>query len=204
VSINAAQIFVRYPDEMDAAALLALVAAHRNVRVGAVLFTDRVERYIPPKGGQKQAWRIISEMAALRPEGRGTDVAGAMRFAKEQVHSRSMIAMISDFSAPDFTDALAALSKDDDFRPIRVTDPGELRPLPDVGLLRVRDPETGELRWVDTSSARARAEQAGFLRRDEARLETAFAAARARPIHLSTDGDYLEELSAELRPKKTR
>jgi hypothetical protein len=113
-----------------------------------------------------------------------------------------MIAVVSDFIAPDFKNSLMALSARHDLRLIRVSDPAETAPLPKVGLVLVRDAETGEVRYVDTSDTRFRTEHAALLAKQEAARQAAFTAARTVPLTLSTEGDPLEALAVSLSPKK--
>jgi uncharacterized protein (DUF58 family) len=185
----------------DAAAVIALAASRHNVRVGAILVSDRVETVIPPKGGPKHAMQIVQAILDADAQGPTTDLKPGLDTAGKVLVSRSMVAVISDFIAPDFKDALGALSSRHDVRPIRVSDPAELMPLPDVGLLPVVDAESGTTRVLDTSSAEVRREQGALIARREQMIETAFEAARLRPITISTEGDPLESLELALQPK---
>ncbi len=115
-----------------------------------------------------------------------------------------MVAVISDFLAPDFGGPLAKIAGRHDVRAIRAVDPTEQQPLPNVGLVSLRDAESGELREVDTSNKANRAEQTSKIRSRERRLEEAFSSNRIRPITLYTDGDYARDLAEEFRAKKGR
>ena len=185
----------------DAAAVLAMAAAHSNVRVGLVLVSDRVEQVIPARGGQRHAMMIVDAILKARPSGTATDLKPGLAAAGKLLGSRAMVAILSDFIAPDFKDALGAIASRHDVRAIRVTDPAELGPLPDVGLLPVVDAETGVTRMLDTSSKGGRAEAAAAVSRREAAVENAFAASRINPISLSTEGDPLEALEHAFHPK---
>jgi uncharacterized protein (DUF58 family) len=182
--------------------MLALAAANGNLRVGAMIFSDKVEAYIPPQGGMKQAWEIVNRVANFEAKGASTDLSPALLSAAKELRSRAMVAVISDFIAPDFKNPLVALSARHDVRLFRVTDPAESAPLPKVGLVLVRDAETGEVRYVDTNDARFRTEHAALLARQESLRQAAFAAAKTEPLTLSTDGDPLETLAVSLSPKK--
>jgi uncharacterized protein (DUF58 family) len=185
----------------DVSSVLALAAAQLNLRVGAVLVSDKVEAYIPPKNGAQQAHEIIRRLQAQSDEPRKTDLRPALDFALKSIRSRAVVAVVSDFLAPDFRSSISSLAQRHDVRAIRVSDPAELGPMPDVGLLSVRDGETGELRDVDTSNAEFRAEHAALIERREGRLADAFSQARLRPLTLSTEGDYLQELQDAFDPK---
>ncbi|UPT76161.1 MAG: VWA domain-containing protein [Elusimicrobiota bacterium] len=185
----------------DAAAMLALAAAHSNVRVGAILVSDRVEAVIPPRGGARHAMSLIDQLLKAEAAGTSTDLRPGLETAGRLLGSRAMVAVISDFIAPDFKDALGGLAARHDVRAIRVTDPAEMAPLPDVGLLPVVDAETGETRMLDTSSKAVRSESASAIARREAMIENSFDAARLRPISISTEGDPLETLELAFHPK---
>ncbi len=185
----------------DAAAVIALAATRHNVRVGLILVSDRVETVIPPKGGQKHAMQLIEAILNAEAQGQTTDLKPGLDTAGKVLVSRSMVAVISDFISADFKDALGSLAARHDVRPIRVSDPAELQPLPDVGLLPVEDAETGTTRVLDTSSSEVRREQGALISRREQMIETAFEAARLRPIKISTEGDPLESLELALQPK---
>jgi hypothetical protein len=186
----------------EAAALLALAAAGSNLRVGLVIMTDTVEAYIPPQSGMNHAREIMRRLLSFEPKGAGTDLKPGISLAIKELRSRAMVALVSDFIAPDFKGVLAALSSRHDLRAIRVSDPAELEPLPSAGLVLVKDAETGETRLVDTSEARFRADHVALLAREEARRQAAFSEARVRPITLSTEGDPLEILTSSLSPKR--
>ncbi|MCR4296396.1 MAG: DUF58 domain-containing protein, partial [Elusimicrobia bacterium] len=183
------------------AAVLALAAAHSNVRVGLVLVSDRVEQVIPARGGSRHAMMIVDAILKAEPTGKATDLKPGLEAAGKLLGSRSMVAVLSDFIAPDFKDALGSIASRHDVRAIRVTDPAELAPLPDVGLLPVVDAETGVTRMLDTSSRAGRAEAAASINRREEAVEAAFGASRLKPIQISTEGDPLESLELAFHPK---
>jgi uncharacterized repeat protein (TIGR01451 family) len=185
----------------DAAAVLALAAAHSNIRVGAVFISDRVEQVFPARGGSRHAMMIVDAILKAQPTGVATDLKPGLEAAGKLLGSRAMVAVLSDFIAPDFKDALGALASRHDVRAIRVTDPAEMGPLPDVGLLPVIDAETGVTRMLDTSSRAGRAEAAAAINRREAAVEAAFSAARLNPISISTEGDPLDSLEQAFHPK---
>jgi len=185
----------------DAAAVLALAAAHSNIRVGVILVSDKVEKIIPARGGSRHAMQIVDAILKAEPTGNATDLKPGLEAAGKLLGSRAMVAVLSDFIAPDFKDALGAIASRHDVRAIRVTDPAEMGPLPDVGLLPVVDAETGVTRMLDTSSKSGRAEAASAISHREAAVEAAFDASRLKPISISTEGDPLESLERAFHPK---
>ncbi|PIR19243.1 MAG: DUF58 domain-containing protein, partial [Elusimicrobia bacterium CG11_big_fil_rev_8_21_14_0_20_64_6] len=185
----------------DAAAVLALAAARSNIRVGLVLVSDRVEQVIPARGGSRHAMMIVDAILKAEPTSMATDLKPGLETAGKVLGSRGMVAVLSDFIAPDFKDALGSIASRHDVRAIRVTDPAEMGPLPDVGLLPVVDAETGATRMLDTSSRAGRAEAAAAVSAREAAVANAFSSSRINPISLSTEGDPLESLERAFHPK---
>jgi uncharacterized protein (DUF58 family) len=184
----------------ELAAVLAFSAVANHDRVGAVLFSDRIEGYVPPARGQDHALHIVRDLLAIEPQGRGTDMARALRFAHRVLKRRSIVALLSDFQAGDYERPLGVLRRRHDVIAVHLSDPRE-REMPDVGLVALYDPETGE-RWVvDASDARARralvasaAEATGdILRR-----------AHVDALALSTTEPYERPLSAFFKERERR
>ncbi len=147
----------------ELAAVLAFSAVANHDRVGAVLFSDRVERYVPPARGLDHAQRIVRDLLAEEPKGRGTDLAGALRFARDVLRRRSIVAVISDFQAQGWERGLGSLRRRHDVIALHLVDPNEAE-LPDAGLVRLADPETGAVRVVDLGVAANRAALAASTR----------------------------------------
>lgn len=139
----------------ELAAVLAFSAVANQDRVGAVLFSDRIEGYVPPGHGRKHALRIVRDLLAKRPEGKGTDLAGALRFARRVLRSRGIVAVLSDFQATGYERALGVLRRKHDVVALHLQDPGEAE-VPSVGLVALTDPETGERIVADTSRPEVR------------------------------------------------
>jgi uncharacterized protein (DUF58 family) len=136
-------------------AVLALSAIRNNDKVGLVLFTDRVERFIAPQKGRNRALRLIREMLLFEPEGRGTDIGHALEYLHQVCRRRSITFLISDFLASGYERPLRLIHKRHDVVPICIADQRE-RALPNLGLIMLRDLETGEYALVDTGSAAVR------------------------------------------------
>jgi len=140
---------------VELAAVFAFSAVANHDRVGAVLFTDRVEKFISPGRGRDHALRIVREMLALEPAGSGTDLAGALRFARRVMKRRGIVAVVSDFQDADYEKALGILRRRHDVVAIHLWDPRE-NEIPPSGLIAMTDPETGEVFVVDTSDPEVR------------------------------------------------
>ncbi len=132
----------------ELAAVLAFSAVANHDRVGAVLFTDRIEAYIAPGRGPDHALRIVRDVLAVRPSGVGTDLAAALRFAQRVLRRRSIVAVLSDFRAEGYERPLGILRRRHDVVAVQLYDPHE-RSVPDAGLVALLDPETGERVVVD-------------------------------------------------------
>jgi uncharacterized protein (DUF58 family) len=139
----------------ELAAVLAFSAVANHDRVGAVLFSDRIESFIPPGRGRDHALRIVGDLLALRPAGRGTDLAGALRFARRVMKRRGIVAVLSDFQAADYERALGILRRRHDVVALQLLDPREAE-IPAAGLVALLDPETGERLVLDTSDPAVR------------------------------------------------
>lgn len=187
----------------EVACLLAFSAIRNNDKVGLILFSDHVELFIAPKKGRVHTLRLIREILFFEPKARGTDPASALSYLNRIVHRRSVVFLISDFQAPDFSRELAITSRRHDLIAMPIVDPRE-EELPDVGRLTLEDAETGEQIEINTSDRSARL---GYLKavqdRTAARLRE-FRKKRVDAISLRTDQDYLPALRAFFRTRERR
>jgi uncharacterized protein (DUF58 family) len=174
----------------EVASILAFSAINNNDKVGLILFTDRIELFIPPKKGRLHTLRLIREMLYFEPGGRGTDLAGALDYLNLVVSRRSVVFMVSDFLAPDFTKALTVTSKRHDLVAMPVIDKGESE-LPNVGIVTLEDAETGEQIDVNTSSKAVRRALREINEDRLADLEYLFRSRRVDIVRLTTTEDYL-------------
>lgn len=177
----------------EVASILAFSAINNNDKVGLILFTDRIELFIPPKKGRLHTLRLIREMLYFEPEGRGTDLAGALDYLNLVVSRRSVVFMISDFLAPDFTKALTVSSKRHDLVAMPVIDKGESE-LPNVGIITLEDAETGEQIDVNTSSKAVRRALREINDDRLSDLEYLLRSRRVDIVRLTTTEDYLISL----------
>jgi uncharacterized protein (DUF58 family) len=181
----------------EIAAILAFAAAGNNDRVGLLLVTDRIELFVPPDSGRRHSMRLVMELLSFRPEGRGTKLSTALEYASRILHRRAAVFVVSDFLMDATTDpglAVAArrLGRDHDLVSIRLTDP-EGDELPDVGLLALVDPETGERRIIDTSR-RVRDAYRERKAAQRAEISALFRELQVDAIEVATEGDYVPAL----------
>lgn len=174
-------------------AVLAFSAIANNDKVGILLFSDRVELFIPPKKGRQHTLRIIRELLNIVPAGKGTDLAGALQYARSVLRKRSVCFILSDFIADQYEAPLRIFSRRHDCVGLHCWDPRE-RHLPDVGLLRVADAEAGAMTWIDTTDPDFRRQ---YTRRFEKRLaltEELFRRAGADFLSIPTTDSYVQAL----------
>jgi uncharacterized protein (DUF58 family) len=184
----------------ELAAVLAFSAVANNDRVGAILFTDRIEGYVAPARGRDHALRIVRDLLAKEPEGRGTDLEGALRFAQRVMKRRGIVAIVSDFEAQGFEQALGVLRRRHDVIAFHLSDPRETE-LPAAGLVALADPETGEVRVVDTSSPEVRRR---FATGRTAVVRDTLRRAGVDVLALSTAESYEKPLGAFFKAREKR
>ena len=177
----------------EVAAILAFSAIHNNDKVGLLLFSDRVELFIPPKKGRHHILRLIREMLYFSPKGRGTDLAGALDYMNRVVTRRAVVFVISDFLTGDFSRPLTVSAKRHDMVALTVIDPAE-EALPDIGVILLEDPETGEQIEVDTSRRAITGNYARLVGERFKELGTVFGSRGVDTVQLRTDADYLPVL----------
>lgn len=187
----------------EVAALLAFSAIKNNDRVGLVLFTDRIERFVPPKKGKGHVMRVVTEILNARPTGEGTDLNVALDLLGHVARRRSVAFLVSDFIADHYERALRVASARHDLIPIQVLDPRE-EELPDVGLALFEDLETGELVEVDTSDARVRSAYKKRVARQRQEREELFRRLSLDHVTVQTDRDYVRPLTDLFRRRQRR
>lgn len=187
----------------EVAALLAFSAIKNNDRVGLILFTDRVERFVPAKKGRSHVMRVVTEILNADPEGEGTDLGVALDLLGGIGKRRTVAFLISDFIADRYEKPLKVVSAKHDLIPIQIVDPREDE-LPDVGLALVEDLETGELVEVDTSDLDVRADYAREAQRQRAAREHLFRRLQLDHVTVSTDRDFVRPLAELFRLRQRR
>ena len=178
----------------EIAATLAFSAIQNNDKIGVIFFSDRIEKFIPPKKGRKHILYIIRELLDFKPESKRTDIKMAVEYLTNVIKKRCTTFMISDFiDENDFRNALTIANRKHDIVAIQVYD-RRMAELPDVGLMKVRDAETGHEQWIDTSSrALRRAHNDWWIQRQGVLNET-FAKSNVDSVSIRTDQDYVKSL----------
>ena len=182
----------------EVAATLAFSASKNNDKVGCILFSDHIEKFIPPKKGRSHILMIIRELVSFKPSGKGTNISEALRYLVGVNKKRTTSFLLSDLvnsveDMPKFEDALKIASSKHDLMAIHIFDKRD-KELPDVGIIEMEDSESGAVQWVDSSSRRVR----DFWRRSyeerTAKMSRLLTHNRVDVAEVSTDGDYVVEL----------
>lgn len=187
----------------EIAAMLAFSAISNNDRVGLALFTDQVERFVPPKKGRKHVMRVLTDILSYEPERPGTSLGEALTFLHRSTKRRCVAFVVSDFISDGWEQPLAIASRRHDVVPIVLHEPlqGEL---PDVGLLHARDPETGETVVVDTSNRRVQLEYRRLYELACARRDRIFQKLQLDTMNIGADDDFLKPVVGFFRHRSRR
>lgn len=178
----------------EMAATLAFSAIQNNDKIGVIFFSDRIEKYIPPKKGRKHVLYIIREVLDFQPESKKTDISQALEFLGQVMKRKCTAFVMSDFyDRKPFLKPLQVCRSKHDLMAIQVYDP-IMKMLPDVGLLRVRDAETGHEMYIDTSSKALRTAHSKYWQERSADLKQTFAKSSVDFVSVATDGDYVKSL----------
>ncbi len=184
-------------------ALLAFSAIKNNDKVGLIIFTDRIEKFVPPQKGRGHVLRLIREILYFKPEGTGTDIAGALEYFSRVIKRKSVVFLISDFLAENFNKAIQIANNKHDIIAVKISDPRETG-FDDVGLIELEDAETGEVIMVDTGSRSFRNEFAARAEDDNLMLKRAFQLIDLDFINIRTDQSYVVPLINFFRAREKR
>ncbi len=182
----------------EIAAVLAFSAAQNNDKIGCIFFSDKIEKFIPPKKGRSHILMIIRQLIEFVPENKATSLAEPVRYLTNAIKKRCTAFILSDFiDSPDdrleFEETLRIASGKHDIVAVRVYDPREAE-LPDVGIVELRDAETGRKVWIDTSSMSVRSQYHNDWERQSLEIERIFKKARVDSVSVATDEDYVKSL----------
>ncbi|MDB5201586.1 MAG: hypothetical protein JWQ27_995 [Ferruginibacter sp.] len=177
----------------EMAAVLAFSAVTNNDKVGVIFFSNKIEKYIPPKKGRHHALFIVRELLTIEPRTKGTNLDEAIRYFNNTTRQKSIAFLLSDFLDTGYDNDLKVIGKKHDVIGLKVYDRMDMQ-LPDAGLLQLEDAETGQVKWVDSGSAMVRHNyQQYFFKRTE-ETKSYFRKAGADLLHIRTDEDYVKIL----------
>lgn len=187
----------------EIAAVIAMAAIKNNDRVGLLLFTDRVEKFVPPKKGRRHALRLIRDLLAFEPEGRGTDLAVALDYLGRIQRHRAIIFLVSDFLDDGYEKSLKVVSRRHDLVAITISDPTERR-IPDVGYLELVDAESGQYVVLDSGDRYVREQFEYLAGEDELSLRRLLRRMSVDQIQIQTDRSYVGPLISFFRMRERK
>jgi uncharacterized protein (DUF58 family) len=196
---------VQFKKEMmtEICAVLSFSAIQNNDKIGMIFFSDKIEKFIPPKKGKSHILRIIRELIEFTPQHNKTNIAQALRYFTNVIKKKSIAFLISDFMDDNFADALKLAAKKHDIVGIKVYDERE-EELPDIGLIKVSDPESEVSHWLDTSSPKIRSEYKKNWVENQRKLETIFRRSGIDNVSLRTDKSYVQPLMNLFKRRERR
>jgi len=183
----------------EISAVLSFSAIQNNDKIGVLLFSDKVEKFIPPKKGRTHILRIIRELIEFTPENSGTDISEALRYLTNVIKKRSTAFLISDFidddenNDPKFDEAIRIANRKHDIVGLKIYDKRE-KELPSIGMVRMKDAETGEYAWVDTTSLKLRRDYANWHKNMDESVNETLVRAGVDFVSIATDQDYVKPL----------
>ena len=175
-------------------AVLAFSSLQNNDKVGVIFFSDKIEKFIPAKKGKSHVLRIIRDLIEFKPEHKKTDISLALKYLTNVIKKRSIAFVISDFMDDNFYDALKIANKKHDLIALRIYDKHE-KELPDLGLIKFADNESGEIKWIDTSDKNVRNHFVVNSKKRDAKLKEAFTKSGVDTANISTSESYIVPLT---------
>lgn len=187
----------------ELSAVISFSAIQNNDKVGVIFFSDKVEKYIPPKKGKSHILRIIRELIEFKPESKKTDIGAALEFFTSVVKKRAIVFLMSDFISPEFNNPLRIVAKRHDLIAVKLFDDKENH-LPNIGLVNILDSETGKTMWVDTSDKKTIAKFERERSDYNSNLESLLMKNKVDIINLKTDDSYIIPLRQFFKKREGR
>ncbi|PKL77680.1 MAG: DUF58 domain-containing protein [Ignavibacteriae bacterium HGW-Ignavibacteriae-4] len=187
----------------ELSAVISFSAIQNNDKVGIIFFSDKVEKYIPPKKGKSHILRIIRELIEFKPESKKTDIGAALEFFTSVVKKRAIVFLMSDFISPEFNNPLRIVAKRHDLIAVKLFDDKENH-LPNIGLVNILDSETGKTMWVDTSDKKTIAKFEKERSDYNSNLESLLMKNKVDIINLKTDDSYIIPLRQFFKKREGR
>lgn len=187
----------------ELSAILAFSALKNNDKVGLILFTDKIEKFVPPRKGRSHVLRIIREVLSFEPEGKSTNLRTALEYLNSTIKKRSIVFLLSDFMDSGYEKILRIIGKKHDLIGIVLNDKREVE-IPKMGLVKLSDAETGEERWVDTSSTKVQNRLKEVRRNMIEKRKSLFISSRLDSIEVQTGEEYVKPLVQFFRLRERR
>lgn len=198
VDVSASEMFgtrnqIKRETITELCAVLAFSAVSNNDRIGLIMFSDQIEMFIPPKKGKSHILRIIRELINYQPKSTGTNISEALKYFSKMVKKKSIAFVLSDFMADDFSDAIKIASRKHDVVALKVRDKAEYE-LPNIGVAKFKDLETGKVDWVNTSSKKVRKKYREQAKEKDIALYQLFRRTKTDYTEILTDEGYIKPL----------
>jgi uncharacterized protein (DUF58 family) len=184
-------------------AILAFSALKNNDKVGLILFTDKIEKFVPPRKGKKHVLRIIREVLSFEPEGKATNLKGALEYMNNTIKKKSIAFLLSDFMDEGYEKILRIVGRKHDLIGIVLDDRRE-KEIPNIGLVKLADAETGAERWIDTGSKRVRTQMISDRKEREKIRNSIFVKSKLDRIEVTTSSNYIQPLVQFFRRREKR
>ena len=187
----------------ELSAILAFSAMKNNDKVGLLLFTDKIEKFVPPRKGRKHVLRIIREVLSFEPVGKTTNIKGALEYMNNAIKKKSIVFLLSDFMDSGYEKILRIVGKKHDLIGVVLNDQRE-KEIPKMGLIKFTDAETGRERWIDTSSKSFQKNLASIRWNNMQKLKSLFTSSRIDNIEINTGENYVAPLVRFFRLRESR
>ena len=186
---------------IELSAVIAFSAIQNNDKIGVLFFSDKIEKFIPPKKGKPHILRIIRELISFQPQNKKTDISEALKYFSNVMKKRSICFLMSDFKDENFEKPLRIANKKHDMISVKINDLRE-KELPKVGLIQLKDAETDELKWVDTDSDSVRHDYTKHFHKSNEKINEIFKSCAMDSIDLNTGEDYIKPLINFFKKRK--
>lgn len=186
---------------IELSAVIAFSAIQNNDKIGVLFFSDKIEKFIPPKKGKPHILRIIRELISFQPQNKGTNISEALKYFSNVIKKRSICFLISDFQDQGFEKSLRIANKKHDMISVKINDLRE-KELPNIGLIQMKDAETEELKWVDTDNESVRYDYAKYFRDSDNKINEIFKSCGMDSVELNTGEDYIKPLINFFKKRK--
>jgi uncharacterized protein (DUF58 family) len=187
----------------ELSAVLAFSAMKNNDKVGLLLFTDKIEKFVPPRKGRKHVLRIIREVLSFEPVGKSTNIKGALEYMNNAIKKKSIVFLISDFMDSGYEKILRIVGRKHDLIGVVLNDQRE-KEIPSLGLIKFTDAETGRERWIDTSSKSFQKNLASIRWNNMQKLKSLFTSGRIDNVEINTSENYVAPLVRFFRLRESR